>query len=129
MDIREYNPTDSAACRAILGADDWSAPPESYFVAEHDGRVIGCGGYVLGPGDGSARLHALAVDAAFRRMGVGRFLAMYSLREASRKHGIRMMDAEAPAQAREFLERLGFRTASAADDATVVMIKKLEVCA
>lgn len=128
MDIRDYNPGDRTACGAIVGVDRWTAPPESYFVAEHDGRVIGCCGYVPDPAGGTAWLHGLAVDAAFRRMGVGRFLAMYSLREASRRHGVLRMYAEAPEQARVFLERLGFHPGDAADG-TVVMVKKLEVCA
>lgn len=127
MDIRRYLPTDRDACGSIVG-EGWTDPPESYFVAEHDGRVIGCGGYGVDASGGSAWLFGLAVDPAFRRMGVGRFLAMYSLRELSKRHGVRMVSAQSPETARGFLEALGFRSASAGDG-TVEMVKKLEVCA
>ncbi len=125
VDIREYGAADRAACASIAGAD-WVDPGGSFYVAEHDGQVIGCGGFAFDQA-GEARLVGPVVAAGFRRMGVGRFLAMYAMRAASRGRTLRTISARPPEESRAFFEKLGFRVASAGDG-VVEMVKKLEVC-
>jgi ribosomal protein S18 acetylase RimI-like enzyme len=122
MDIRELQPPDLDRCRALLAAE----PPELCFVAEHEGAVVGVVGYV--PTEpGAAHLHGPAVAVEFRRMGVGRFLAMYALRDASRRHSVARIHARAPIHAVAFLRHLGFHPASESEG-MVEMVKRMEVC-
>jgi GNAT superfamily N-acetyltransferase len=73
----------------IFGVDSEVVADGTYFVAEVDGRIAGCGGWsrrrtlfggdrfaaresgLLDPADDAARIRAFFVDPAFARRGVG----------------------------------------------------------
>lgn len=86
--LRTYSPDDFAACREI---HDLNVPnrfpedskiqheeylqelPETNLVAEMDGKVIGCGGYILNHPDYVTFVYGL-VHPHYQRIGVGRLL-------------------------------------------------------
>lgn len=86
--LRAYRPDDFDACREI---HDLNAPnrfpedskiqheeylqglPQTNLVAEIDGKVIGCGGYILNHPDYITFVYGL-VHPHYQRMGVGRLL-------------------------------------------------------
>ena len=71
MDIRAYAAADRAGCLAVLesiggeGREAFAAYLDGgprYFVAEHDGRIVGCGGVGEGAwGDAAAGAGAVFV--------------------------------------------------------------------
>ena len=83
-------PEQVTASRAVMGLDTQLVEDGSYFVAELDGRVAGCGGWsargtlyggdhsagrdarLLDPATEPARVRAMYTDPAFARRGVGR---------------------------------------------------------
>jgi len=129
MEIRAYTPADREGCIAALEtvAPAQRVPFESYldsgptlFVAEHDGRIVGFGGIeVDGP---SARLVWGTVRLDVQRMGLGRFLLMFRLKEISKRGNFEFVTADAPESVRAFLLAQGFR------DNGGVMTKRLTVC-
>ena len=143
MDVRLYLPTDREACLKIF---DSNAPhafsPDSrarfenfldqagatYFVMEHDGAVIGCGGFRIGPEPGLATLAWGMVRQDSQKLGLGRFLLMYRLREIGKPGGIERVRLETPQQSAAFFEGQGFKVVSMAHG-RVEMVKKLTVCA
>jgi amino-acid N-acetyltransferase len=83
-DVRRAGPADRAAIRALLAAsalplDGAPDDAESFWVATHAGRVVGCAGFELHAGD--ALLRSLAVAPNFR----GRGLAARLCREVERR--------------------------------------------
>ena len=89
MKIREYAQPDKEACLAIF---DSNTPPffaphereefagfldtssDPYFVVEHDGEVVGCGGFFLIPNEPAAVLTWGMVARARQGQGIGRLL-------------------------------------------------------
>src|SRR5260370_24387146 len=95
MDVRPYQSSDRDACLALFdsnvrrffealergGFESFlDAPDCSYFVMEHEGAVLGCGGYAMAD-EGSASLTWGMVRADSQGMGLGRYLLMFRLRE------------------------------------------------
>jgi N-acetylglutamate synthase-like GNAT family acetyltransferase len=140
MDLRPYAPTDQDGCLAVF--DSFASPaapradflkflqhPDSpYFVMQHNDSIVGCGGYVVAPEGGQARLIWGMIRSDLQRQGLGRFLLMYRLREIGKLGDVQMVHAAAPQQYADFFERQGFRVA-ATDDGQVELLKKLTVCA
>lgn len=80
------------ALRGTFGVDTQLIRDETYFVAEHDGHIVGCGGWSyrttlfgsdklgdrdtkpLDPKAQPARIRAFFVDPAHARKGIGRML-------------------------------------------------------
>ncbi len=59
--------------------------PESFFVAEKKGEVIG---YITGrPDKGASRINSLAIDKKWRKKGVGRVLVDYLMAQFKIKGG------------------------------------------
>jgi N-acetylglutamate synthase-like GNAT family acetyltransferase len=56
-----------------------------YFVAEEDGRLVGCA--AVRPVGGAGYLYGLAVLPRYRRRGIGSALTVARLRQVSRFHG------------------------------------------
>lgn len=148
MEIRSYTPSDREACLAVFDSnipgyflaneramfakflDELDSP---YFVADHDGAVVACGGFA--DVDGTAtRLTWGMVRRDLHRNGVGKLLLFYRLR--------RIGDLNKPAvsldtsqHTRAFFEKFGFRVVSIQQDGygpgldKIEMVKRLVVCA
>lgn len=138
MDLRPYVSTDRAACLALFDSIDLAhavraefeqfldSAPATFAVAEHDGRIIGCGGCTLDTDPPS--IDWCLVEPAFHRNGIGRLLAMSALRAIGSKTRSPMVRARSTENARGFFEHLGFRVASNDPSGVLEMVKKLEVC-
>jgi N-acetylglutamate synthase-like GNAT family acetyltransferase len=134
MDVRPYLPADREACLQIDRArfeSFFDQAGATYFVMEHDGVVIGCGGYRIGSEPGFATLlwsPSWGIERPdSQKVGLERFLLMYCLREIG-KSGIERVRLEAPQSAAAFFEGQGFKVVSLAEG-RVEMVKKLTVCA
>lgn len=132
MDIRPYLPQDRDACLAIaqsLPGESLTAeflkfldagPGPSFFVAEHEGQLLACGGFHQEAG-GAAWLQWGMVHRDWQRKGIGKFLLFFRLRELG-KLNTPLVFVTPAADATGFYEKFGFR----ADG--VRMVKRLEVC-
>lgn len=139
MDLRPYSSSDLGACLALFDANGLSpsfrgeferflaSPPETYTVAEHDGRIVGCGGYTLTADPPS--VDWCLVEPVFHRNGIGRLLAMSALRAITAKGRSPLVRTRSTEASRRFFEHLGFRAAATDPAGIVEMVKKLEVCA
>ena len=137
MEIRPYQPADAAGCRAVLDshaapeaersafAAFLEAPAGAYFVMEHDGRVVGCGGFAVDPPE--ARLMWGMVHRDLQRHGLGRFLLLYRLKEIGKTPGVVAVRVPAPEASAGFFVKQGFK-ASATAPGRVELTMKLQVC-
>ena len=141
MHIRNYAPTDRDACLEVfhsstpdlLTADSLpqfavflDSDPTSFFVAENEGEIVGCGGFAV-RGD-TGRLEWGLVRRKFQRMGIGRFLLFYRLREITRSGEVQFVGLDCPRLAAPFYVSQGFREVSG-DSERAEMVKRLAVCA
>jgi len=87
-----WDPEQINSSRAIMGVDTQLIDDGTYFVAEADGRIAGCGGWSrratlyggdhsarrdpapLNPATDPAKIRAMYTDPAFARRGVGRLI-------------------------------------------------------
>lgn len=127
MDIRPYAAADRDACLSVcdsIGGDraafENTLGEIRFFVAEHDGAIIGCGGFVI-DGATAQLLHGM-VHRNWQRQGLGRFLLFYRIREISKAGDVAIVIAAPPEDAAGFYEKQGFRREQG------VLIKKLTVC-
>lgn len=142
MDVRTYLVSDREACLQILDSNipDFFSPDvapkfvkflesagSTYFVMEHGGMLVGCGGYELGGETGRANLVWGMVRRECQKMGLGRFLLMYRLREIGKIGGIDNVHLDAPARTASFFAGQGFKVASPGAE-WVGMVKRLTVC-
>jgi len=138
MDIRPYESADRDACLAVfdsIGSGERLAfeafldgPTGEYFVMEHERAVAGCGGYAIS-GDGvAASLVWGMVRRDLQRMGLGRFLLLYRIREIGKAGNVELVVVQTPRQSAPFFEKQGFRMNASGLD-RVEMIKRLTVCA
>jgi N-acetylglutamate synthase-like GNAT family acetyltransferase len=130
MELRAYQSSDQSACLTIHNNEPQletylNASPQHFYVMEHEGSILGCGGFSLD--SQSAQLHWGAVHADWRRQGLGRYLLMYRLKEISRHSNIEWVYAKVPNAFSSFYERNGFRLHSSDGDSTV-WAKRLAVC-
>lgn len=133
MDIRAYSAADREGCLAVFastGLEGREAFEEfldsgTMFVAEHDGAVVGCGGFVLK--GATAELRWGMVDKKWQRQGLGRFLLFYRLREIGKLSNVELVELEAPREVVAFFAGQGFREVSG-DERRVRMVKRLAVC-
>ena len=130
LDVRLYQPADRAACLAFTDdpgfaqfLDGITCP---YFVMEHDGVIVGCGGFRIA--DKHATLEWGIIGGAWRKMGLGRFLLMYRLREIGKFPGIEHVSVDVPSTIAPFFEKQGFKVAHASARG-VQLTKRLIVCA
>ena len=130
MDIRAYAAADREGCLAVLeslggeGLVDFAAYLDGgprYFVAEHDGQIVGCGGV------GEGRLEWGMVHRAMQRQGLGRFLLYYRMREVGKLGTFEHVQVRVPRGVAGFYAGQGFREAGG-DANWVVMSKRLAVC-
>jgi N-acetylglutamate synthase-like GNAT family acetyltransferase len=141
MDVRPWSPDDRAQCLAVF---DSNVPhsfdirergnfesflddgPGQYLVLEHEDAVVGCGGWAPEADAGMFRLNWGMVKREMHRMGIGKFLLLYRLRELA-KTGAERVRLSAPQNSAGFFQKQGFKVQSSEND-RVEMIMKLNVC-
>lgn len=102
--------------------------PAKFTVLEHDGAVVGCGGWVIDE-DGAAQLVWGVIRHDLRRMGLGRFLVMYRLRQITQsRQDIALVRASVPAEAVGFYEKQGFKRQVGGGGDRIELVMKLKVC-
>jgi len=116
MELRPYSSGDHAACVGLCGP---FSVPDHFVVMEHDGAVIGCGGYTS---DGELVLGTIRPD--LRRQGLGRFLLLARLRELAKLPGVSHARLRAPAGFASFYAKQGFKPAGPEGE----MQLRLNVC-
>ena len=148
MDIRAYSPQDREACLAVFDSNtprfflaiersDFEKFLDtlncSYFVMEHDGAVVGCGGYVTGEDLASLVWGMVRID--LHKLGFGRFLpalpAAHPFQRAQCSNESRLGTSQHSAA---FFQKQGFKVVSIEKDGyapgidRIEMIMKLSVC-
>lgn len=114
-----------AALRAIFGVDSRLIEDGTYFVAEHKGRLIGCGGWsrrktlfggdqfsdrdagVLDPQTDAAKIRAFFIHPEFARKGVARSILTRCEAEAV-EHGFRKLELMSTLPGIKFYEACGY---------------------
>jgi GNAT superfamily N-acetyltransferase len=149
MDLRPYQPADRDQCLGLLDSntprffdagerrkfegflDQLSCP---YFVMEHDGAMVGCGGYAMEQEKTSARLVWGMVRSDSQKLGLGRYLLLFRLREITKVGGIQMVHLDTSQHSAQFYEKQGFKISRIIKDGygpgldRVEMMMKLVVC-
>ena len=131
MKVREYAQPDKEACLAIFDSNTPSffAPHEReefaefldtssdpYFVVEHNGQVVGCGGFFLIPNTPAAVLTWGMVARARHGRGIGRLLLEERLQRLRDLPGVRVVKLQTSQHTYGFFEKAGFRTEHVQDD-------------
>ena len=149
MDVRPYAPADRAAALAAFDSNTprffdpterrdfetfLDAPFCPYFVMEHDGAIVGCGGYAIEEGASQASLIWGMVRNDLHKRGLGRFLVMFRLREITKANGVHHVRLSTSQHTAPFFEKQGFKVAGIEKDGyasgmdRVEMRMKLSVC-
>ena len=145
MELRNYQPSDQAACLTIFDSNlapgafqpserpafevFLAAPPSHYFVMEHDGRVIGCGGYEAEPGQPLARLTWGMVARDLHGQGLGRYLLMYRMKEVAKVAGVAFIQLSTSQAVAPFFAKFAFRVIGEDPSAGLVTMQmKPNVC-
>ena len=153
MDVRPYEHSDRLACLAVFHSlipalldsaalprfESWldqalEKPAGSYFVMEHEESVVGCGGYSFSSDGTAATLRWGMVHRSSQKMGLGRFLLLYRIREIGKADTASLVFAHPPRPSAGFFEKQGFRVNGIEKDGyapgfdSVEFIKKLTVC-
>jgi GNAT superfamily N-acetyltransferase len=106
----EYRPSQiEGALRGAFGVDTQLLSDETYFVAELDGEIVGCGGWsyrstlfggdarrdrdssMLDPHSQAAKIRAFFVDPSKARRGIGSLL-LQRCEEEARSHGFSQVE-------------------------------------
>jgi N-acetylglutamate synthase-like GNAT family acetyltransferase len=95
---------------------------------EHEGSIVGCGGYSLSPDGTVATLRWGMVRRDAQRMGLGRFLLLYRIREIGKVGTVGIVIAHVPKPSAGFFEKQGFRVNAIDEDGRIEFLKKLTVC-
>ena len=148
MDVRTYSPADRNACLAVFDSNTpgFFDPAERagfeafldgvdcyYFVMEHDGAVAGCGGYAIDE-EMRASLVWGMIRGDLHKLGLGRFLLMFRLREITKAGGVQLVSLGTSQRTAPFFEKQGFKVTSTRKDGyapgvdRVEMMMKLSVC-
>ncbi len=148
VDIRAYLPSDRDACLAVFDSnmpeffalseraefEKFLGSPGAYFVMEHEDAIVGCGGYAVADDANLASLVWGMVRRDSHRLGLGRFLLMYRLREIGKLEGVQVVRLDTSQRAAGFYEAQAFRVVGVVQDGygpgldRVEMVKKLVVC-
>jgi GNAT superfamily N-acetyltransferase len=149
MDVRPYEPRDRSSCLEVFDSltpelldscarplfESWldqAAGP--YFVMEHEESVVGCGGYALSPDQSTATLCWGMVRRSSQKVGLGRFLLMYRIREIGKEGKVGVVVAHSPRPSVGFFLKQGFRVNGTENEAhgqgieLIELVKKLTVC-
>ena len=149
MDVRPYSPADRAACLAVFDSNTprffnpserpdfekfLDAVDSPYFVMEHEGAIAGSGGYAIADDTSLASLVWGMVRADLHKLGLGRFLLMYRLREITKAGGVQLVRLGTSQHTAPFFEKQGFKVTGIRKDGyasgmdRVEMVMKLSVC-
>ena len=119
------NDAQIAASRAIMGLDTQLIDDKTYFVAEVDGEIAGCGGWsrratlyggdhsagrdaaLLDPASEPAKVRAMYTHPAYARRGVGR-LILSLCEAAAAAEGFRVLELMGTMAGRPLYEAAGF---------------------
>ena len=140
-----------AALGSVFGVDRQLIRDGTYFVAEHEGRIVGCGGWsrrsshyggdrdrgegaLLDPDHDAARIRAFFVHPSWARRGIGRSI-MTSSEDAIRAAGFRAVDIVATLSGEPLYASFGYSVVERFDIAltgglrlpAVRMTKRVEV--
>jgi GNAT superfamily N-acetyltransferase len=150
MDLRPYRPSDREACLAVFDSNaprffDASeragfeafldAPDCAYFAMEHEGALVGCGGYGFEENGKTASLVWGMVRADLHRRGLGRLLLLFRLREIGKTSGVELVRVATSQLTAPFFQKQGFKAISVQKDGyapgidRIEMLMKLAVCA
>lgn len=132
----------------VFGADTRLIDDGTYFVAEMDGAIVGCGGWsrhrtlyggdqmktdsdpLLDPTSDPARIRAFFVDPAVARRGIGAAILRECL-ESARAAGFSRVELMATLPGVPFYRRFGFEEAERAEvtlpDGTPVEFRRMTV--
>ncbi len=142
MEVRPYAAADRDVCLALFDTNvpDSFAPAEReqfrefleasatpYYLLEHEGTVVACGGFAVDAANSTARLCWGIVGHRFQRQGVGKFLLLWRLREIGRLANVRMVTLETTPKSATFFEKQGFRPVSVTADFNAPGLDKLEM--
>lgn len=121
--------------QAIMGIDTQLVDDGTYFVAELDGRIVGCGGWsrratlyggdhsagrdaaILDPCRDAARIRAMYTDPGFVRRGVGR-LILARCEAAAAAAGFKAVELMATLAGRPLYQSAGYRSVTEEEDAS-----------
>jgi GNAT superfamily N-acetyltransferase len=123
-----YSPAQTeSAIRHVFGPDSRLIADGTYFVAESDGDLVGCGGWsrrrtlyggdqtktaeeepLLDPATEAARIRAFFVHPAFARRGIGSGI-LRACMDAARAAGFRRMELAATLPGVPLYEAFGFQ--------------------
>jgi N-acetylglutamate synthase-like GNAT family acetyltransferase len=149
MEVRPYSPADKTACLAVFDSNTprffdpteragfetfLTAPFSPYFVMEHEGAIVGCGGYAIENDNLLASLVWGMVRNDLHKRGLGRFLVMFRLREITKANGANLVRLATSQHTASFFEKQGFKVVNIEKDGyapgmdRVEMRMKLSVC-
>lgn len=138
------------ALGSVFGVDRQLIADCTYFVAEADGALAGCGGWsrratlygsddaavrdatLLAPGHDAARIRAFFVDPAFARRGIGRAI-LEACEAAARAEGFTRLELMATLTGVALYEACGFTAvergaAQLANGATLPLLRMTKRC-
>lgn len=143
MDIRTYTVADAGGCLGLFDSNEdeyftWEAreqftaflraPPGNYYVMEHEGVLVGCGGFAALDEPSSVRLTWGMVRRDLHQKGLGRFLLFYRLKEIGKLSGVALVKLDAPRRAAGFFAKAGGFREEGERANQVSMVKRLTVC-
>jgi N-acetylglutamate synthase-like GNAT family acetyltransferase len=97
-------------------------------VMEHEGAIVGCGGFATERENSLARLVWGMVRSDSHKLGLGRYLLLFRLREITKAGGIQTVHLDTPQHSVQFYEKQGFKVIGIVKDDRVEMMMKLVVC-
>jgi GNAT superfamily N-acetyltransferase len=120
---------------AIMGVDRQLIDDCTYFVVEHEGRIVGCGGWsrratlyggdhsagrdsaLLDPAVDAAKVRAMYTHPDFTRRGIGRLILSVCERAAA-EEGFTSLQLAATLSGRPLYEAYGFEAVGRGEDST-----------
>jgi N-acetylglutamate synthase-like GNAT family acetyltransferase len=102
---------------------------------DHEGAIVGCGGYVIDASASEAALVWGMIRKDLQRMGLGRYLLLFRLKDIGRQGNISVVRVETSQNAALFFQKQGFKLASvnarevSSGLKQIVLLKRLSVCA
>jgi len=126
LSSRTYDPVQVQSSLAFVGhVDEWLIEDGTYFVAEANGSIVGCGGWsrrrklyrgsgsagsdaaLLDPGSDAARVRAMFVATSWARRGIARAILDASER-AARAEGFQRLELMSMMSAVEMYHACGY---------------------